>query len=214
MVKKIGIIGLCLATLLLLTTPAGAISVTDNFTKPGFDIDYTLTWGALGASTAGYYDATLTIDSSASTTTDTWYASAFLFKFFDGSSPSDIIIGGGWTPTDGNTNSSFGWAVDGSPGSSFSRSDGFSGFYATGGAYSGVLIGSAPIDINFQFSDINGASLNSDSMPFKVGYWSTDAPGEGFGQLSTNAVPEPGTLFLLGSGLIGLAGFRRKTTKA
>lgn len=206
--RKIGILAMVLAVMLLTAPIASALVYTDTTTKAGFDIDYTLTWVYVSGTT---YSATFTIDPNGTNLAGVdWYASAFTFKF-DGATPSEITnVSGGWTITDGNTNQNF--SRDG-----FSRSDGFSGFYKD--ALAGVLVDGdfAPTVITFDFTLPAGGILNDDIMPFKVGYWSTLEQGNNFGQLSKeldgNQVPEPGTLLLLGGGLVGLALYGRKSFK-
>lgn len=210
-----------LAGIALLSTPAPAIAValgfTDDFTKTGFDIEYTLAVTPLSSDT---YQGVFTISSS-STSADPWYIGAFDFKFFDGAGnviPDITGISftgstGPWSIADvGNPNVSIqGW----------SRQDGRAGFYLTdleasqifANAQKGVYV-SGTNDASFTFTFLNnGGTLNEISMPFQVAYFdgAKNQNGLYFGQLSADlAVPEPGTMVLLGSGLIGLAGYGRK----
>ena len=60
-----------------------------------------------------------------------------------------------------------------------------------------------------------GSRTPSVTTPFSAGLVGTNGYGSGWeGVLEISAVPEPGTMLLFGSGLIGLVGFRRKFKKS
>jgi PEP-CTERM motif len=60
----------------------------------------------------------------------------------------------------------------------------------------------------------NGSDIDLGSSFHKCVGTHCDFPLAGTAELNTFAVPEPGSLILLGSGLLGLAGFRRKRARA
>ena len=216
----------CIALLLIVLfgfgTPASALYYNDTTTKAGFDIDYTLTI------TPGIQDntyvAAFNIHVNATPAGNTaWYIGAFDIKFFEGQGAQIPDL----TP-DGQTIDNVTWAVaDSSQNSTASiggwgRDDGKAGYFVWDlyenqnelGATKAlpVVIGT---DTTINFGIYGLGTLYTADMPFQVGYYGVKgvATTENykFGQLSENfAVPEPATMFLLGAGLVGLAGFGRK----
>ena len=217
----------CMLLLLIVLFGFGApVSATlyynDTTTKAGFDIDYTLTI------TPGIQDntyvAAFNIHVNATPAGNTaWYIGAFDIKFFEGQGAQIPDL----TP-DGQTIDNVTWAVaDSSQNSAasipgWSRNDGKAGYFVwdlyenqneLGAAKALPVVNGTDTTINFGIYGLG--TLYTADMPFQVGYYGVKgvATTENykFGQLSENfAVPEPATMFLLGAGLVGLAGFGRK----
>ncbi len=216
---------LILAFIAMLSTQAGALSYTTTLTDPGpgAGITYNLGYSLVSGTT---YSATFTIQTTADTSPE-WYAGYFLFKL-DGSTPSDITNlsspsgTGPWSVWDGDTNNTV--KVLGSGGNyNQSLQGGYSGFYVTSLAglspdiTDGIDLtgGTSTYAFTFWFTVPDGQVPTISGMPFRVGYYD-GLNGNGtyvFDRLSRNLAPEPGTLLLLGSGLLGGGFVRRRLRK-
>jgi hypothetical protein len=203
---------LCMAGLVLVT-PAAAVTLgyTDITTVPGFTIDYNLD---INGSAAAF---TIEVDATGGATSSNWYIGAWNLKIYEGGAgPANITAGSipaDWDVTDGDTNQDvqiWGWK----------RSDGRSGFYyepsddfgANSGTAGGIqVVGGNSATFNFNIDNPLLGTVYDYGMPMQVAYFGTGANDKNkFNQISVDLVPEPATMLLLGSGLIGMAMVGRK----
>lgn len=225
------VIMLILMGLFGLVAPAFPLSYTTNSLDPGpgEGITYTLDSSLVEGSSYSYH-ATFTIDPGDNSSTRKWYAGWFLFKFDGAQNPVNIDslkISGEpatqWSISDSFENTTVKVLTGGGKYKNLlsSQYPGFFGFYVTSLAEGlpddptqGInLTGTTSLD--FDFTLLDGGVANPDLMPFRVGYYA-DNPGSGkweVNQLSAELVPEPATIFLLGSGLVGLGLWGRKKFK-
>lgn len=196
--KRMGIAGLMSLVLMLMVASAGAVTlgITDNLSKTGFNIDYSLTYTTSNAGTEGDpYAATFTIDDhsiAGDFTNGPWTITGVYFKFFEGSpeiNESPALAGYTWAnPVDGFWGFDFGTPL----------------VLGAGGA-------GPELTLSFNFWD-GAFALKTDEVNFKVDYVGGEKREGGFytGQLSDYLrISEPGAMLLLGSGLIGLVAYRR-----
>jgi len=134
------------------------------------------------------------------------------FTVYDVATPIDVLIAGGrhlWDPIgiDLETGTEYGSAT-------IRQTD-------VASIISIQLSDAAIFDLNSSFGGFFAVGVHSTTSDnpqpglYDIDYFSFGEQGDGIQQLvlETTPVPEPTTIFLFGSGLIGLIGFRRKKAK-
>jgi hypothetical protein len=213
------------ALFMLLAMTGASMAATYAFSDLENNINYSLTLTSTGANT---YDAVFNI-SGVPTPPTNFYASAFTFKF--GSNDSfditSLTAPAGftqpWLVADYDTNSGVQVLTGGTYKNLLeSNKVGFYNFYVSSGqpitSVNEVAINSST-DVEFLFdfsqSAVGGLDAIADLIAFKALYLTNDGTTVNFQgwlseELAVVPVPEPGTMMLLGSGLVGLAAWGRK----
>jgi len=212
------------ALFILLAMTGASMAATYVYSDLANNINYSLTLTSTGTNT---YDAIFDITGVPTPPAD-FYASAFTFKFSgnDNFNITSLTAPAGstqtWLVADYNTNSGVQVLTGGSYNNLLeSNKVGFYNYYVSSGQpISSVneiaITSSTDVEFLFSFSQsgVGGLDAIADLIAFKALYLTNDGGTVQFqGWLSQDLatrVPEPGTMMLLGSGLIGLAAWGRK----
>ncbi len=202
--------------LLLLALPAVGLAATYTWTDISSGVpgsEYTLNITSVNPS-LHTYSATFTVDTATYATP--WYINWFQFKMDDGTAATITSTStSGWSIMNSGANINLAEF-----GNEKFANDTWSGLYQTT-AVEGASLGDLALGVRLDggsftwaFNFILDAPFNSD-LPLQVGYYDgfsggSSNPAQTRMSQPSNSVPEPGTLLLLGGGLVGLGMLKRK----